>query len=736
MRKNGSVRIQEKEKKMTETDANESDIQDRHRTLSDEEDAKNNVIQSWMKEMDWKAKIGQMSQIEINLLLNDDKTALDLNKVNHYIGELGIGSVLNTISNPTVRQWSIADFRNASIRLQEVAHRYHRPPVIWGLDSVHGANYLMGTVTTPQPLNLASSFNTTLAYQAGQWASYDTRRAGIQWLFSPLVGLAWEPTWSRMYETFGEDPFLVGEMATNMVQGIQYYDSDKEERQAAPASSTTTSNSSNSTTTSASSTVTQSPSSILIPSRAAACAKHWIGYSIPHNGHDRAPSWIPTRHLYQYFVPPWNKVFDNDDNESLSKVLTVMESYTEIDGVPNVANRETLDYLLRRRMKFDGVLVTDFNEINNLANFHGVTQNSTTAVVQALQEGTVDMSMIPWNADDYRDAIEQHLVVETKDTDPNDVASATTTTMGGTTSSTVQHDKDDETAEEKKQNTKRDQSWISIERINTSVERVLQLKMDLNMFDENITMTNGGDGGSDVKQQQPSPQAVADALTMTHQTIILAKNDVLPNGQTVLPIPTYKRTTKMKVLVVGPTSNSLSYQTGGWTGQWQGVDPAKESEWFTYGHTVYGAAVDHPGWDVSFQCGVSIMGGDCDEHDDNNDSDQSSVLDKVKSWVGWGDEQPDISAYYSIERAIAATANVEYIIICVGEESYAEKPGDIRSLRLPEGQYELVEGLRQTTNPATTKIILVYFGGRPRLLQSMVVRLTLWVLFLVLTLKG
>lgn len=140
--------------------------------------------------------------------------------------------------------------------------------MIWGLDSVHGANYLYNTISTPQPLNLAATFNvsdaiydiflppeffsliqplnfhqTTAAYLAGRWASVDTRRAGISWLFSPLLGLSWEPNWSRVYETFGEDPVVVGRMAQAMIEGIQLPESN----------------------------------SSLIPSRAAACAKHWVG---------------------------------------------------------------------------------------------------------------------------------------------------------------------------------------------------------------------------------------------------------------------------------------------------------------------------------------------------------------------------------------------------------------------------------------------------------------------------
>lgn len=604
-----------------------------------------------MQDLDFSGKIGQLSQIDINILVTDDKTSLRQDLVDHYIGELGFGSVLNLVTQDVDWQnggvvkplsiWKSNDYRKAVIQIQDTAVKYGRPPVIWGLDSVHGANYIYGKISTPQPLNLAASFNISLAYQAGRLASRDTRQAGISWLFSPLLGIAWEPKWSRVYETFGEDPVVVGSMAKKMIQGIQEPDVVDTNTATATATATT------------------------IPSRAAASAKHWVGYSLPHDGHDRAPSWIPTRHLFQYFLPPWKQI--------LSQVETVMESYTEIDGVPNVANRNTLDTLLRRRMGFQGVLVTDYAEIYNLADWHHTAENRTMATLATFQEGTVDMSMIPREPDDFVSAMKIH-----------------------------QHD-------------------IPIDRIDTSVRRVLQLKENLHMWDETVTMENmnmvnapnsKSNSKSTATEEEPSLQDLELALDMTQQSIVLAQNE---NGTLPLAV-----TEKLRVLVTGPTSDALSYQTGGWTGQWQGIDPSKEQEWFTYGSTVYGEIEKQEAWDVCYQCGTDILGGDCQDADDQDDlaEQDHSALDKVKGWVGWG-HGDDVSSYYAIERAIHAAKDMDVVVVCVGEENYAEKPGDIRSLRLPQGQYELVAGLRQNTD---AKIVLVYFGGRPRLLKDMVVR--------------
>lgn len=185
---------------------------------------------------------------------------------------------------------------------------------------------------------------------------------------------------------------------------------------------------------------------------------------------------------------------------------------------------------------------------------------------------------------------------------------------------------------------------------------------------------------------------------------------------------------------------SKFYDPSGWTGQWQGVEPDKEDEWFTYGSTVrsaieFGAGTE---WDVSFECGVNILGADCDPSEDGLDAMQveqqqqqqdqhQGVVGTVKGWVGLGDDD-DTTSYRSIERAMNVATNKDTIIVCIGEENYTEKPGDIRSLSLPSGQYELVAALRQAA-PPTAKIIMIYFGGRPRLLRQVEVRRIILVVF-------
>ena len=285
-------------------------------------------VKSLLDTLTLQQKIGQMSQLDINKLLPGPDQVLpegDIfvqNETEYYIGELGIGSVLNTATNIV---WTAEDYRRAMQQIQHVAQAYGHPPVIWGLDSVHGANYVHGANLPPQPINMAATFNETVSYEAGKLASRDTRAAGLNWIFSPLLGVALEPLWARIYETFGEDPFWVGRMGAEMIKGIQAPDTD----------------------------------AAAFPGKAAACGKHFVGYSMPRNGKDRGPSWIPVRHLYQYFLHPWEKAME-------AGVLTVMEGFSEYDGVPVVSSPENLNYMLRQRLGFDGVLLTDYAEVSQV----------------------------------------------------------------------------------------------------------------------------------------------------------------------------------------------------------------------------------------------------------------------------------------------------------------------------------------------------------------------------------
>jgi len=284
--------------------------------------------------------------------------------------------------------------------------------------------------------------------------------------------------------------------------------------------------------------------------------------------------------------------------------------------------------------------------------------------VHSLRETSIDMSMIPWQPEQFRDAVRQGL----------------------------------------------EKHLLSQGRIEASVRRVLELKHRLGLLNAKGEDGDAGSGDSDDTTVGADHEA---SLQMARETVVLAKNGKTANFP-VLPVASSSSTSSPSVLVTGPTSNSLSYQCGGWTGQWQGVPLQQQDAFFTYGGTVLGAFSSDPAFDVSSRCGVDILGRDCGEDDSQSHGKDESLVDEVKDAIGLGGGPDD-----SIGRAVAAASNADVVIVCIGEESYTEKPGDIRSLQLPEGQTRLVRDLATKTKD-TTKVVVVYFGGRPRLLRDIV----------------
>ena len=338
-----------------------------------------------------------------------------------------------------------------------------------------------------------------------------------------------------------------------------------------------------------------------------------------------------------------------DENEN--SVLTLMESYTEFDGVPNVANGFSLRNLLRGDLKFDGVLVTDYQEIENLVNWHHVAIDDVEGVKLTLSEGSVDISMVPFNIESWRDNVLKSMGINPVGIDGNEHVKTLTKHVNEFAPYPIYP------------------TIIKEERLDESVKRILRLKDRLNMLNEIITPQ------SDLLDEVGNSKDRKIGLDMARESIILTKN----HGN-ILPLINKKFEKNLKVHVTGPTSDSIRYQSGGWTIEWQG---ARTDEMFSYGTSVLDATQRVHSWDVSHSCGVDIMGNDCGVRDHDE-----------KTWVA-----------------------ADYIIICVGEENYTEKPGDITDLSLPEGQIQLVNDVKSVSNG---KIILIYFGGRPRLLGDIV----------------
>jgi len=515
-------------------------------------------------------KIGQMIQVDINEILDvddDGQAKLNIERAEYYLSEIGVGSIFNT---PPL--WTASEWQTTTSLLHSTSLQFSKTPLIFGIDSIHGANYVKGAIISPQPINIASTFNPHHAYLSARLGARDTRTAGIPWLFAPVLGLGVEPLWSRFYETFGEDPLVVSTMGVEYIKGIQVVGS-------------------------------------------AACAKHFLGYSAPKSGRDRSPSWIPERFLRDYFLESFKKAVDGG-------VLTLMASYTEVDGVPMTINHELSEKLLREEMGFEGVLVTDYNEIDNLVSWHKVVSDVGEGMKMAVKDAGINMMMMDKNAESF--SIRMIDLVET--------------------------------------------GAIGMEKIDESVGRILTLKEKVGVLDGTVE--------GDIDEIGMESDRL-NMLEIVKESIILAKNE-----NSVLPILDNFR--GVKVLVTGPTANELRYYSGGWTWSWQGD---ADDENFSYGEPLEKALSSTAYLDVNYECGVDVMGRDCES----------------------GPMEP------------SALDDVDYVIICVGEENYAEKNGDIDELSLPDGQYNFVRGIREQIQAefSNTKIILVYFGGRPRLLKDM-----------------
>ncbi|KAJ1565041.1 hypothetical protein HK096_004893, partial [Nowakowskiella sp. JEL0078] len=527
--------------------------------------------------MSLKEKIGQMSQIEVGQFLNQETGEFDEARTEYWIKEYAVGSILDAPNNHGGKYMCypprvFADFADA-VQKVAVEKGSRKVPLIYGLDSLHGANYVNGSIIFPQPVATAATFDPKFAYDAGRVAAKDTRAAGCQWIFAPCMDLNTSKMFPRAYENFGEDPYLSATMSAASVNGLQGdYKNDR--------------------------------------TRVAACMKHFIGYSHPQNGWDKGTCWIPDHHLLEYFVPPFQACVD-------AGCASAMESYNDINGEPVVTSEFYLKTVLRDIMGFKGVLLTDWAEIDHTIEFHHTSTDKLDATTQAMQNTSIDMSMIPIHGD-FCDHVHE-LVVNGE---------------------------------------------LPESRVTESAARILQLKKDLGLFeqpyvDRSLIETVG------------SKQDLELALNAIRESITLLKN-----SEGVLPLKADDR-----VLVAGPAGDSLGYLSGGWTLKWQGAH-ARDYLFNNEGNTIVEGLKQIHG-DVKFIRGVDIEG----------------------SWDELAKEQITEEAQ-----------SVDKIIICLGEDSYAENLGNLTDLTLAKGQLELVHFIKQAAPNA--KIILILVEGRSRLLED------------------
>ncbi|MBU2446253.1 MAG: glycoside hydrolase family 3 C-terminal domain-containing protein [Bacteroidetes bacterium] len=321
-------------------------------------------VQNLISKMTLEEKVGQMTQVTLQAVSKtqgtvDHKHLLDEDKLNEAITKYHVGSILNVFDVAH----SLDYWHEIISKIQDIATKKTKLgiPIIYGIDAIHGANYALGATLFPQPLSQAASWNTELVKKIGAVTSLETRASGIPWNFYPVMDLGRQPLWPRLWETFGEDVHLACKMGKSYIKGAQ-------------------------------------GSNIGNKDKLAICLKHYVGYSFPINGRDRTPAWISERMLREYFLPPFQAGIE-------AGALTIMVNSSEVNGIPSHSDYHLLTEILRDELKFEGFVVSDWEDIARLHFRDKVAESPKEAVRMAVMAG-VDMSMVPYDFSFYNLLVE------------------------------------------------------------------------------------------------------------------------------------------------------------------------------------------------------------------------------------------------------------------------------------------------------------------------------------------
>src|SRR5215467_12825061 len=322
-------------------------------------------IEDLLKRMTLEEKVGQMTQLAIGMVVNgsNQDVKIDPAKLDKAIVKYGVGSILNVSDQAlTVDKWHeiIGEIQEAATRKTRLGI-----PMIYGIDSIHGANYVRGATLFPQEIGMAATFNPELMKRAAEIAAIETRAAAIPWSFSPVLDLGRNPLWPRFWETFGEDPYLAKVMGVAFVRGLE-------------------------------------GTNVSSQTQVASSLKHYMGYSFPLTGRDRTPAWIPENYLREYFLPTF-------DAAVKAGARTIMVNSAEINGLPGHVNRHLLTGILRDELGFKGFVVSDWEDIKKLVTTWRIAATEKEATRLAVMAG-IDMSMVP---NDYSFA--DHLIALVKE---------------------------------------------------------------------------------------------------------------------------------------------------------------------------------------------------------------------------------------------------------------------------------------------------------------------------------
>ena len=302
-------------------------------------------------------KIGQMCEVEIGLVTVDSMVnggvALDEAKLDSIFNKYRVGSVLNVPKGfaQTPETWC-----NIISGIQDASMKYIGVPDIYGVDQNHGSTYTQGGTLFPQEINMAASFNRELVREGAKITAYESRACDIPWVYNPVMDLGRNPVWPRIWESFGEDPYVNGAMAVEMVKGYQGDDPNK-----------------------------------VGPQNVAACLKHYMAYGVPNSGKDRTPAYVNPIDLREKFFYPYKEAIR-------AGALSIMVNSASVNGTPVHASYELLTEWLKEGLNWDGMIVTDWADIHNLWKREKVAKDYKEAIMLSINAG-VDMSMTPYDVE-------------------------------------------------------------------------------------------------------------------------------------------------------------------------------------------------------------------------------------------------------------------------------------------------------------------------------------------------
>lgn len=313
-------------------------------------------VEQTLKKLTLEEKIGQMMELVTDLFGANDKNGvfyIDEHKTDSILSRYKIGSILNAPNTcaPTAKQWE-----KYIAQIQKISMKRIGIPCVFGLDQNHGSTYTQGGTLFPQNINVAATFNREIARRSAEATAYETRAVSVPWTYSPTVDLGRDARWPRIWENFGEDCYLSSEMGKAMVYGFQGEDPNNIDQY-----------------------------------HIATSMKHFMGYGVPWTGKDRTPAYISPADLREKHFAPFLAGLQ-------AGALTVMVNSASVNGMPMHANKEFLTGWLKEETGWDGVLITDWADINNLYTREMVAKDKKDALRIAINAG-IDMIMEPYSCD-------------------------------------------------------------------------------------------------------------------------------------------------------------------------------------------------------------------------------------------------------------------------------------------------------------------------------------------------